>query len=183
MRHYAVRGMYFTYGFFFNILAALINVLVQPAFEKFVFNINGTMITSKTLPFPSGLFHEDVKLFNIWYLMQVPAGIIVLILIVGIDTAVVVFILHACAHFNLLQYRILLLKQSFQSDHHQVKGRKREIVTIVKYHQEILQLVLYQLKSKVNTLHTLEKESYTNVVAISVLNCKNLCLGANFVPV
>lgn len=116
MRHYAVRGMYFTYGFFFNILAALINVLVQPAFEKFVFNINGTMITSKTLPFPSGLFHEDVKLFNIWYLMQVPAGIIVLILIVGIDTAVVVFILHACAHFNLLQYRILLLKQSFQSD-------------------------------------------------------------------
>lgn len=144
-KHYAIRGMYFTYGFFVNILVALINVLVQPAFDKFVTNSNGTMLSSKTLPFASGLFHENVQIFNIWYLMQIPAGIVALVLVVGIDTAVVVFILHACAHFKLLQYRLLKLKQLCEMYQKEAKDTFQEIVTIVQYHQDILELVCKDL--------------------------------------
>lgn len=146
-KHYARRGMYFTYFFTFIVFTALINILVQSLFDDYyVVNANGTMISSRVLPYPTGLIHENIKIYSIWYVLQIPAGMFIVILIVGIDTAVVVFVLHTCAYFRVLQFRLAKFKE--QCCEKEPKKRElsdetifREIVTIVEFHQSILRLV------------------------------------------
>ncbi|XP_043464960.1 odorant receptor 13a-like [Leptopilina heterotoma] len=144
-KHYARRGVKFTYFFSLLVFTALINVLVQPMLDKFVVNLNGTIISSRVLPYPTGLIHENLKIYSIWYVLQIPAGMFIVIMIVGIDTAVVVFVLHACAYFRVLQYRLVKFKELCEKE--QKKNQKKEskkkifqeIVTIVQFHQNILQ--------------------------------------------
>ena len=140
VKHYATRAMYLTYGFSINVFCALLSLLAQPAFSKFIFDSNGTMITSRQLPYSSGLFHENIRIFNIWYLFQIPAGLVSIAPIVGVDTAVAFFVLHACAHFRLLQFRMFKFKQ-LKEESMGKNSRKDfdDIVKIVEQHQRVLQ--------------------------------------------
>ncbi|XP_051157261.1 odorant receptor 13a-like isoform X3 [Leptopilina boulardi] len=137
VKYYATIAMYLTYGFFINVFCALLALAVQSLFSQFVYNSNGTMVSSKELPYSSGIFHENIQCFYIWYALQIPAGLISIIPVIGVDTAVAFFVFHACAHFKLLQYRMSKLKQLYEKSVPS-KSTFAEIVKIVKQHQRIL---------------------------------------------
>ncbi|XP_043472149.1 uncharacterized protein LOC122504890 [Leptopilina heterotoma] len=138
---YATIALYLTYGFTINVFIALTGLMIQPLFTQFVYDANGTMIVSKQLPYSSGIFYENVRIFNIWYILQIPAGLISIIPVIAIATAIPFFVFHACAHFKLLQYQISKLK-SENSGHSVEDGTSRstfeEIVGVVKQHQRVL---------------------------------------------
>ncbi|XP_043472153.1 odorant receptor 13a-like [Leptopilina heterotoma] len=136
---YATVALYLTNGFSVNVFFALLGLLVQPLFSEFVYDTNGTIIISKQLPYSSGIHYEDVRIFNIWYMLQIPAGVISIIPIIGIDTAVAFFVFHACAHFKLLQYQISKLKpinsrNCLKNDDETFE----DIVRVIKLHQQVL---------------------------------------------
>lgn len=142
VKGYATIALYLTYGFTINVFFALFGLIIQPLFTQFVYDTNGTMIVSKQLPYSSGIFHENVKIFNIWYALQIPAGVMSIIPIIAIDTAIPFFVFHACAHFKLLQYQISKLKsinkeQSVEKNS-KAHGTFEEIVGVVKQHQRLL---------------------------------------------
>ncbi|XP_051157269.1 uncharacterized protein LOC127279128 isoform X4 [Leptopilina boulardi] len=173
VKHYATRGLYFTYGFSLIVFTALVNVILQSAFDEFVIDSNGTIITSRTLPYPSGLFHENIQIFNIWYILQIPAGIFIVILIVGIDTAVVVFVLHACAYFNVLQFRLEKFKELCDKDQQNINESNKifqEIVTIVKFHQSILHFTA-SVEHVVNPVVLLQTVLSITAICIFGINC------------
>lgn len=139
MKHYATIALYLSYGFSVNVFFALLALLIQPLFSAFAYDTNGTMISSKELPYSIGIFHTNVKHYYIWYALQIPAGLISIIPIIGVDTAVTFFIFHACAHFKLLQFRMLKLKRMNERNlDNNSEGTFAEIVKIVKQHQRIL---------------------------------------------
>ncbi|XP_043472151.1 odorant receptor 85b-like [Leptopilina heterotoma] len=141
VKGYATIALYLTYGFAINVFFALIGLIIQPLFSQFVYDTNGTMIVSKQLPYSSGIFHENVRIFNIWFLLQIPAGLISIMPLIAIATAIPFFVFHACAHFKLLQYQISKLK-SENSGHSVEDGKSRstfkQIVGVVKQHQRVL---------------------------------------------
>ncbi|XP_043465048.1 odorant receptor 13a-like [Leptopilina heterotoma] len=136
VKYYATIAMYLTYGFFINVFCALLALVVQPLFSEFVYDSNGTIISSKELPYAVGLFHENVNIYYIWFALQIPAGLVSIIPVIGVDTAVAFFVFHACAHFKLLQFRMFKLKQKGVCNNS--KRTFAEIVKIVKQHQRIL---------------------------------------------
>lgn len=141
VKYYATIAMYLTYGFFINVFCALLALVVQPLFSEFIYDSNGTIVISKELPYAVGLFHENVKNYYIWFALQIPAGLVSIIPVIGVDTAVAFFVFHACAHFKLLQFRMFKLKQNEENGVYNNSNRRTfvEIVKIVKQHQRILQ--------------------------------------------
>ncbi|XP_051174430.1 odorant receptor 22c-like [Leptopilina boulardi] len=141
---YASIALYLTYGFSINVFFALLALLIQPLLSEFIYNSNGTMIISKELPYSSGIFHENVQYFNIWYALQIPAGLWSIIPIIGIDTAIAFFVFHACAHFKLLQFQISKLNpinsdlKNNNNNNNLNNNTFVEIVRIIKQHQRVL---------------------------------------------
>lgn len=139
---YASIALYLTYGFSINVFFALLALLIQPLLSEFIYNSNGTMIISKELPYSSGIFHENVQYFNIWYALQIPAGLMSIIPIIGIDTAIAFFVFHACAHFKLLQFQISKLNpinSDLKNNNNNLNNNTFvEIVRIIKQHQRVL---------------------------------------------
>lgn len=141
VEYYATIAMYLTYGFFANVFCALLALVVQPLFSEFIYDSNGTMISSKELPYAVGSFHENVRNYYIWFALQIPAGLVSIIPVIGIDTAVAFFVFHACAHFKLLQFRMSKLKENNKNANNDSESTFVEIVKIVKQHQRVLQQV------------------------------------------
>nr|AXM05175.1 odorant receptor [Campoletis chlorideae] len=100
---YAKQGLYLTYMLTGNICIGTVFYLATPLLKSFVLDTNGTVLESKKLPFSAGIFHDDVKQFNLWHALQVPTACDSVLAIIALDTAIPFFILQACAHMQLCQ--------------------------------------------------------------------------------
>nr|UEN71209.1 olfactory receptor 26 [Gregopimpla kuwanae] len=146
---YAMRGLYMTYGFALNVFACCSSFFLTPLFSRFVVDENGTVLVSKSLPYTAGIFHENIALFNVWHLLQVPIGFTSVTAIIAIDTATAFYILHACAHLRLCQtfFRrvandfatekpLAMLDNEWPSNSDKIF---KNVIRCVVHHQDVLQ--------------------------------------------
>ncbi|XP_016836677.1 odorant receptor 300 isoform X1 [Nasonia vitripennis] len=141
---YARRGYYLLYGFGGTVFFALLSIVIKPFGQQVQYGANGTILASKDLPYSIGIVHENQQLFNAWWIGQCFAGIIAIIAIIGIDTTLAIFVLHACGHFRILRSRFQAVAESkakySSSRRMSVSGRddRRRLIDLIDKHQEII---------------------------------------------
>ncbi|NP_001177714.1 odorant receptor 300 [Nasonia vitripennis] len=140
---YARRGYYLLYGFGGTVFFALLSIVIKPFGQQVQYGANGTILASKDLPYSIGIVHENQQLFNAWWIGQCFAGIIAIIAIIGIDTTLAIFVLHACGHFRILRSRFQAVAENSSSRRMSVSGRddRRRLIDLIDKHQEIIQFV------------------------------------------
>ncbi|XP_043275006.1 uncharacterized protein [Venturia canescens] len=123
--------------------------LTAPLFTSFVVAANGTVLISKSLPWSTGIFHDNVMKFYIWYALQVPATLSAIIGIAAINTAPLFYVMHAGIHMRLCQknFESVTEKTMFEkpltrnNSTWNVMRNKffQHVVSGIVYHSEILQ--------------------------------------------
>ncbi|XP_043274202.1 odorant receptor 4-like [Venturia canescens] len=81
----------------------MICFLTAPLFTSFVVAANGTVLISKSLPWSTGIFHDNVMKLYIWYTLQVPTALSAIVGIVAVNTAPLFYVMHAGIHMRLCQ--------------------------------------------------------------------------------
>nr|QNL15018.1 olfactory receptor 74 [Aulacocentrum confusum] len=126
---FAQQAQFITYAFYSNVVCALMAVAVTPIATMMVMTANQSADYNRQLPYEIG-FTPD-RHFKTIYGLQVLSGFISLTPIVAIDTAVVFFSLHGCAHARSCHNRFKQLTTNKEST--------TTIVNCIEHHQKVLE--------------------------------------------
>nr|QNL14977.1 olfactory receptor 33 [Aulacocentrum confusum] len=136
---YATQALYFTYGFTSMVTLTLISVFLTPLQMEFKFDENGTMIQSKDLPYTAGIFHNDLRIYKIWYGLQIPAGFLSITHIIAPDVVFIFIVLHGCVYAKLCQIQFDKAANHFKKPQSLKINVRKTMIKCIIYNQKFLE--------------------------------------------